>query len=57
MGKLEGIDDLVSFEGGSVAELEAAFREAVDDCKALCSQDAVEREARERSPECGPAPR
>jgi predicted HicB family RNase H-like nuclease len=36
-GKLEGIDDLVSFEGGSVAELEAAFRETVDDYKSLCS--------------------
>jgi predicted HicB family RNase H-like nuclease len=37
-GKLEGIDDLVSFEGSGVAELEAAFREAVDDYKALCAQ-------------------
>jgi predicted HicB family RNase H-like nuclease len=43
-GKLEGIDDLVSFEGGSVAELEAAFREAVEDYKALCSMAGKEPE-------------
>ncbi len=37
-GKIEGIDDLVTFEGETVTELEAAFREMVDlhiaDCKA-----------------------
>ena len=37
-GKIEGIDDLVTFEGETVSELEMAFREMVDqhiaDCKA-----------------------
>jgi predicted HicB family RNase H-like nuclease len=37
-GKLEGIDDMVSFEGNSVDDLGAAFREAVDDYKALCAK-------------------
>ena len=35
-GKLEFITDLVTFEGTSVSELEAAFREAVDDYLELC---------------------
>ena len=35
-GKLEGIDALVNYEGESVAELTAAFHEAVDDYLALC---------------------
>ena len=30
-GKIEGIDDLVTFEGVSVIELKKAFSEAVDD--------------------------
>jgi hypothetical protein len=30
-GRVLGVDDVVSFEGSSVDELEAAFREAVDD--------------------------
>lgn len=38
-GKLEGINDLVTFEGTSVNELEESFRESVTDyletCKAL----------------------
>lgn len=38
-GKLEGINDLVTFEGTSVNELEESFRESVNDyletCKAL----------------------
>ncbi len=37
-GKIEGIDDLVTFEGETVSALEIAFREMVDqhiaDCKA-----------------------
>lgn len=37
-GKIEGIDDLVTFEGETVSELEMAFREMVDqhiaDCEA-----------------------
>ena len=30
-GKIEGITDLVTFEGTSVQELQSAFHEAVDD--------------------------
>lgn len=30
-GKVEGIDDLVTFEGQSVPQLKSAFHEAVDD--------------------------
>lgn len=30
-GKIEGIDDLINFEGASVQELKQAFFEAVDD--------------------------
>ena len=30
-GKIEGVDDLVSFEGNTVSELKQAFEEAVDD--------------------------
>jgi predicted HicB family RNase H-like nuclease len=35
-GRIEGIDDLVSFEGRSVVELRRAFREAADDYLELC---------------------
>lgn len=35
-GKIEGIRDLITFEGQSVAELTTAFREAVDDYLDLC---------------------
>lgn len=35
-GKIEGIDDLVTFEGQSVHELKKAFLEAVDDYAELC---------------------
>ena len=34
-GKIEGVDDLVTFEGRSVIELKASFHEAVDDYLAL----------------------
>ncbi len=37
-GKIEGIDDLVTFEGTSVDELTEAFKEAVDDYLDLCRQ-------------------
>ena len=37
-GKLEGIDDLISFEGDSVIELKHAFKEAVDDYQAICKE-------------------
>ncbi|MDB4921441.1 hypothetical protein [Mucilaginibacter sp.] len=35
-GKIPGINDLVSFEGTSVKELKAAFKEAVEDYLDLC---------------------
>jgi predicted HicB family RNase H-like nuclease len=37
-GKVEGIDDLVTFEGQSVEELVSAFEEAVEDYIDLCDQ-------------------
>ena len=37
-GKLEGVTDLVTFEGASVKELKRAFREAVNDYIELCEQ-------------------
>ena len=35
-GKIEGINDSVSFEGSSVSELKEAFKEAVEDYLELC---------------------
>jgi len=35
-GKIEGIDDLVTFEGRDVGDLKRSFREAVDDYIDLC---------------------
>ena len=37
-GKLEGINDIVTFEGSSVKELKKSFKEAVLDYKALCQE-------------------
>jgi len=37
-GKIEGINDLITFEGESVSELKSAFEEAVDDYIALCQE-------------------
>lgn len=37
-GKLQGIRALVSYEGGSVEELQVAFEEAVDDYLEFCGQ-------------------
>ena len=39
-GKIEGINDLVTFEGDSVKKLKKAFEEAVDDYFELCAQVA-----------------
>ena len=41
-GKIEGIDDLVSLEGCSVAEIKEAFVEAVDDYITLCEENGKE---------------
>ncbi len=37
-GKIEGINDLVSFEGNDVLQLKNAFQQAVDDYLSLCSK-------------------
>jgi predicted HicB family RNase H-like nuclease len=37
-GKIEGIDDLIMFEGSSVSELKKMFKEAVDDYIEICKQ-------------------
>ena len=37
-GKIDGIEDLVTFEGTSVSELVEAFEEAVEDYLDICSQ-------------------
>lgn len=37
-GKIEGINDLVSYEGASLDEIKAGFQEAVDDYIAFCKQ-------------------
>lgn len=41
-GKIEGIEDLVSFEGRSVGELKKAFREAVSDYEKICAKTGKE---------------
>ncbi|SMD44462.1 Predicted nuclease of the RNAse H fold, HicB family [Aquiflexum balticum DSM 16537] len=35
-GKLEGIDDLITFEGDNVEQLKSSFQEAVEDYLELC---------------------
>jgi len=37
-GKIEGIDDLITFEGQDTKKLKKAFLEAVADYKALCDK-------------------
>jgi len=37
-GKIEGINDLVNFEGTSVTELKKAFEEAVEDYLVFCKE-------------------
>ena len=41
-GKIEGINDLVTFEGGSVQEIINNFHEAADDYIALCKEAGKE---------------
>lgn len=43
-GKIEGINDSISFEGSSVAELKASFEEAVEDYIELCQLNGKEPE-------------
>ena len=41
-GKVEGIDGLINFEGGSVQELTDSFHEAIDDYLAYCEAEGIE---------------
>ena len=41
-GKIEGIDDSISFEGSSVEELKSSFQEAVEDYIVLCEVNGKE---------------
>lgn len=41
-GKIDGIDDLISFEGSNVEELKDSFREAVEDYLELCKLNKKE---------------
>lgn len=43
-GKVLGINDLVSYEGGSVDELRQAFEQAVDDYLIFCAENNKEAE-------------
>src|SRR5688572_136045 len=43
-GKVFGINDLVTFEGDSVKQLEKAFRDAVDDYVETCTEQGKEPE-------------
>lgn len=43
-GKLEGIDDLVNYEGESVKEITDAFHEAVEDYLIFCEDQGVKPE-------------
>lgn len=43
-GKIEGINDSISFEGSSVTGLKAAFEEAVEDYIELCRLNSKEPE-------------
>jgi predicted HicB family RNase H-like nuclease len=37
-GKVQGIDDSITFEGNSVAKLKRAFKEAIDDSIEICAE-------------------
>ena len=37
-GKIEGIDDLVTFEGATVKQISKSFKEAVEDYIEICKQ-------------------
>lgn len=40
-GKISGINDLITFEGSSVKELQKAFMEAVEDYISLCAKRKI----------------
>ncbi len=37
-GKIEGVNDLVTFEGASVSDIKSSFQEAVEDYIELCAE-------------------
>ena len=37
-GKIEGINDLITFEGSTVRKLKTAFKEAIEDYIELCEE-------------------
>ncbi len=41
-GKIEGINDLVTFEGTTVSKLKSAFKEAVADYIEICKESGKE---------------
>jgi predicted HicB family RNase H-like nuclease len=41
IGRIEGIDSVVSFEGQSVNELKSAFREAVESYLDFCKRKGI----------------
>ena len=43
-GKLEFISPLINYEGDTIAELNAAFKEAVDDYLETCNSQGIEAE-------------
>jgi len=43
-GKIEGVEDLITFEGNSVLEVKGAFEEAVNDYIELCKKNGKKLE-------------
>jgi predicted HicB family RNase H-like nuclease len=43
-GKIEGVEDLITFEGNSVIEVKGAFEEAVNDYIELCKENGKKQE-------------
>lgn len=43
-GKIEGVEDLITFEGNSVLEIKGAFEEAVNDYIELCKENGKKLE-------------
>ncbi|HOO73232.1 MAG TPA: type II toxin-antitoxin system HicB family antitoxin [Spirochaetota bacterium] len=41
-GKIEGINDIVTFEGKTVDEIKKSFKEAIDDYLEICKQTGKE---------------
>ncbi len=41
-GKINNIDDLITFEGRNVEELKKAFHEAVEDYRSICEETGKE---------------